>query len=124
GSVGGPTGVADAEAAGRRPFVEIADQVGNASGPLAQVQVRSRQGRQAGAVVASVFQAAQALNENRFRFLRPDVADNATHARSSMNPVLVGRIGNPSYADRHPCAEGRRPAATTYTGSVRVRQPR
>ena len=71
GAVGGPAGVADADAAGGGLVAEMANQVLNPAGLLAEVQARAGQGRQAGAVVAAVLQPAQALDEDRFRFLRP-----------------------------------------------------
>src|ERR1700722_3541466 len=39
--------------------------------------------RDAGRVVAAVFQFPQALDDNRNNFLRPDITDNAAHERGS-----------------------------------------
>ena len=67
-AVRGPAGVADAGAAGRGLIAQMAGQVGDAAGPLAQVQVVAGQRGEAGAVVAAIFQAAQAFEQDRFRF--------------------------------------------------------
>ena len=43
------------------------------------------QRRQAGAVVAAIFQPVQTFDENRFRFAGAGVTDDAAHACSSVN---------------------------------------
>jgi len=67
-------------------IAQIVGQLLKPTGLLAEVEAIAGQGGEAGAVVAAIFQAAQALDENGFRFLRPDVAENATHACSSLIP--------------------------------------
>ena len=49
------------------------------------MQVRPGERGDAGAVVAAIFQAAQAFDENGFRFPRAGVADDAAHRLSSGN---------------------------------------
>src|SRR5205085_6166360 len=45
----------------------------------AQVEVRPGQGRDAGAIVAAIFQPAQAFDQNRLSLAMPQVTDNAAH---------------------------------------------
>ena len=71
-------------------------QVGDAAGALAQVQVRPGQRGHAGAVVAAVFQAAQAFDEDRFRFPAADVADDAAHG--PVPPPMTDRPTDTSVA--------------------------
>src|SRR5262249_37963378 len=70
GAVGGPAGVAAAGGAGGRLVAQVADQFLDPAGALAQVHVRAAEGGQTGAVIAAVFQPAQALDQDRFGLAR------------------------------------------------------
>ena len=59
----------------------------NTAGLFAKVKARTGKGRHAGAVVAAIFQPSQPLDQDGFRFLAAGVADDSTHAGSSMNGV-------------------------------------
>ena len=85
GAVRGPARVTDADAAGRGLVAEMADEVLNAAGSFAEMQIAAGQRRQAGTVVAAIFQPVQALNEDGFRFPGAGIADDAAHACSSLN---------------------------------------
>ncbi len=68
-------------------------EVGDAAGAFAQVQVGSGERGDAGAVVAAIFEPAQAFDEDGFRFAMADVADDSAHGcllRESGFPL--GRI--------------------------------
>ena len=83
-------------AAGGGLLAQVRGQVGDAAGPLADVQVRAGQRGHAGAVVAAIFQPAQAFEQDRLRFPMADVADDAAHERT---PPLRGhgiKGGGPS----------------------------
>src|SRR5262249_28612115 len=77
-----PARVADAQAPGGGAVAQVADQVGDAAGPLADVQLAAGQGGDAGGVVAAVLQPAQALDEKGFRLVTADVPNDAAHAHS------------------------------------------
>ena len=80
-AVGGPAGVADAEGAVEgmlaQNFFEIAQLAGGAA-DFEQGCVGAADG-DAGGVVAAVFEAAQALNDDGDDLLTADVADDSAH---------------------------------------------
>ena len=86
GAMRRPARVADAVAAGGGLVAQEFGEIGDAAGAFAQMQVRPGQGGEPGAVVAAIFQAAQALDEDGFRFSLSDIADDAAHAYSSLSP--------------------------------------
>jgi hypothetical protein len=54
-------------------------QVGDAAGALPDVHLAAGDGGKASAIVAAVFQAAQAFDQDRLRFALAHVPDDATH---------------------------------------------
>ena len=80
-AVGGPAGVADAEGAVEgmvaQDFFEIAELAGGAA-DFEESGVGAADG-DAGRVVAAVFEAAQALDDDGDDFLTADVANNSAH---------------------------------------------
>src|SRR2546423_6293112 len=52
---------------------------------------------QAGAVVAAVLQAAEPLDQDRFRFPAPHVADDPTHGRSSRSEEHTSELQSLAY---------------------------
>src|SRR5262249_1316010 len=84
-AMGGPAGVADANAPGGGVFGEKGAQVADAAGLLAEVEPVARQGRQPGTVITPILQSAQAIHQDRLRLPRADVPDDSAHV-----PFLVG----------------------------------
>ncbi len=79
GTMRRPARVADADAARGRLLGELAGQVRQPARALADVQARAGKRGDAGAVVAAIFQAAQAFEQDGLRLAGPDVADDAAH---------------------------------------------
>ena len=90
-AVRGPARVADAGKPWGRLPLQQRFEVGNTTGTLAQPQVGPGDGCHAGAVVAAVFEAGQALQKDRRSFTLSRVTDDSTHMRSSW----VGCAGPP-----------------------------
>jgi hypothetical protein len=84
--------VADTGASGGRLAAEEFGEVGDASGPFAEVEVGTGEGSEAGAVIAAVFQAAQSFQENRLGLSIAGVTYDATHALRYL-PTVPGFIG-------------------------------
>ena len=80
-AMGGPAGVADAEGAVERMFAkdffEIAEFAGSAA-DLEESGIGAADG-DAGRVVAAIFEAAQALNDDGDNLLTADVTDDSAH---------------------------------------------
>ncbi len=92
-AVGGPARVANAVTTGGRLIGQQRGQLGNSACPLAEVQFRASQRGHAGAVVAAVFQAFQALQQNWLRLTAADVTNDSTHA--CISPGLsVSRVSD------------------------------
>ena len=82
-AVGGPTGVADAEAAGDGALGDDGFEVAELAGGAAEFEAVARTGDgDAGGIVAAVFEAAQAFDDDGDRGLRTDVTDDSAHSRS------------------------------------------
>src|SRR5262249_15239416 len=110
-SMGCPAGMTDAVTTGCGPPFQLADQIIDTAGPLAQMDLGTGQGCQARTIVAAVFEPPKPFNQNRLRFLTPDVCDDSAH--EVRFPVF--RIG------RHLYAFTIRPRALAATGAVALR---
>src|ERR1700722_3618929 len=77
-AVRGPACVPDAGRALGWIVFEIGRQVGDAAEAFPDCQI-SVERRNAGAVIAAVFESAQAFEEKGFRFVKTGVTDNSTH---------------------------------------------
>jgi hypothetical protein len=81
--VGGPAGVADAEGAVEGRVGDDVFEVAELAGGAAQGEAFGATGYgDAGGVVATVFEAAQAFNDDGDDRLRTDISDNSTHRTS------------------------------------------
>src|SRR5579863_7271894 len=90
-SMSGPAGVADAIAAVERfkadGFFEVAELAFGA----AELQLVSVAGDgDAGGIVTSVLQLAQAINNDGDHFFFADITDDATHVGNSRNSICEG----------------------------------
>ena len=94
--VRGPAGVADAEGAGRRPLRHEFSELGNSAGAFARLNLVAVHDRDAGGVVAAIFQTPQTIQEDRGRLGAPDVTDYATHGES----VTLSERGRNSWPSR------------------------
>ena len=84
--VGGQTRVADARASRGGPPAQIGDQVGDAAGPFAQVQLAATgKGREAGAVIPAVLKPPQPLRQHRLRLAVAYVTDYTTHPQTPLS---------------------------------------
>src|SRR5882757_568458 len=82
-AVGGPAGVADAEGAVNRGVGDDGFEVAKLAGGAAEGQAFGASGYgDAGGVVAAVFEAAQAFNDDGDDGLGTNVTDNSTHEMS------------------------------------------
>src|SRR5882757_5918748 len=82
-AVGGPAGVADAEGAVNRGVGDDGLEVAELAGGAAEGQAFGSPGYgDAGGVVAAVFEAAQAFNNDGDDGLGTNVTDNSTHGMS------------------------------------------
>ncbi len=97
----GPARVRDAAAAVHRGTVHQLAQRRDAPGELARLDARAVQHRHAGRVVAAIFEAGQALQENRDGFPLSDVSDDAAHlSRPPVGVPTTARSGWPIQTDR------------------------
>ena len=81
GSMGGPAGVPDADGAYRDVLRHVGFQVGDLAFLFFHPKFPfSLQGGDSGTVVASVFEAGQAINQNGVGRFRPQIAYNSAHA--------------------------------------------
>src|SRR5262249_37718359 len=71
--------VPDTQRSRSRVLAQVSGQVGDATGPLADVQPARGQRRHTGGVVAAVLQPAEPLEQNGFGRARTDITDDATH---------------------------------------------
>jgi hypothetical protein len=79
-AVGCPAGVADAQEAGERLEQELVGQaIVDFALPFDPMELPVLEHGDAGAIIASVFQTAQSLQDDGSRRLFADVTDNATH---------------------------------------------
>ena len=74
-----------------------------------------------GRVVAAVFEAAQALHEDRAGLARPRVADDSAHSWLSLVSTLPGRIGDPGRDAPRRVGQCRRCSATADSASASSR---
>ena len=82
-AVGGPAGVADAEGAVERGVGDDGFEVAELAGGAAEGEAFGASGYgDAGGVVAAVFEAAQAFNDDGDDGLGTNVTDNSTHGMS------------------------------------------
>jgi hypothetical protein len=79
-AMGGPTGVAKADDAGKGFAVEQGPEaVIDLAGAFPDFQFAVAENRQPGAIVAAVFQPAQPIEQDWGGLLFPDIANNSTH---------------------------------------------
>ncbi len=81
-AVSRPTGVRDADTAGHGAVLEQFRQPADTAGVLPEVQGLARKSRQAGAVIAAIFQPAKSFQKQRSRFPMPDIANDSAHIHS------------------------------------------
>src|SRR5207247_564428 len=108
-----PARVTDARRAGGRPVAEMAHQVLQPAGFLAQVQALARQGGESRAVVAAVLEALQARDEDRAGLPAAGVADDSAHGRPSRQDRTLQSTGA--------CAAGTIPLAAALPFTVLLR---
>ena len=94
-SVGGPAGVADPGVGGNRLFVNRRNQVHEFADAANDLQVRAVREGHPGRIVATVFEAPQAVDDDWRGRLRAAVADDSTHAGS--DPWLAGRAADSAH---------------------------
>src|SRR5262249_3185926 len=75
----GPTGVRNAEAPGSWPFAEEVREARDPPRPLAQVELSPGNGGQPGAIVPTILQPPQSLDQQWLGFALPDVSNNPAH---------------------------------------------
>jgi hypothetical protein len=71
-------------------FAEMASQIVDAAGSFADVKTGPVESRKPGAVVAAILEAAQSLNQNRLRFARTGIANDAAHGALLPEPTDDG----------------------------------
>ncbi len=81
-AVRGPAGVADAVGAGGRPFGHQFPQLGDPARAFPRLDLVTVDDRDAGGVVAAIFQAAQTIQKNGRCLRTSDVTDNPAHEGS------------------------------------------
>src|SRR6187402_2753130 len=80
--MGGPAGMADADAAAQRLEVELGGQVAQLALGAAAGNVATFQRRHAGAVIAAIFEALERIHQTGRNGFAAYDADNAAHAIS------------------------------------------
>ena len=91
-AVGGPAGVADAEAARKGRSGGQFFQLGDAPRAFAHADLAFFQHGDARAVIPPVFQALQPVQQNRLRLSISDVTNNSAHKSSDYCKILVKTI--------------------------------
>ena len=91
GSVGGPTGVADAGFAGERVVDEEVGEIYQLADSPAAVKLAIRDRGDPGAVVAAVFKAFERLDKGWCSFVIAEDADDTTHEISLSTWPLLRR---------------------------------
>ena len=90
-AVGGPAGVADAEGAGEGVVGDEGFEVAELAGGAAKLElaVGCAGDGDAGGVIAAVFQAAQAFDDDGHGRIGADVSDDSTHGTSVAGGVVI-----------------------------------
>ncbi len=84
-AVGGPAGMADARGAVERPAIEDGGEVAQLALGAAAVDCLAIQGRDAGAVIAAIFETAEGFEDERRGGARAENANDAAHQRVSFS---------------------------------------
>jgi hypothetical protein len=92
-AVGGPAGVADAEPAVDGFFVNEGGEAGEFAGVAPDLDGAVFQHCEAGGVIAAVLEALEAVQDDRGRVTRPDIANDSTHGdpSKSVDKVCAGK---------------------------------
>ena len=119
----GPAGMADAGGAGQRVAVQHAGQVAELAFRPAPFDVRIHQRGDAGAVIATVFQPPQCLQQQRRCIGLADGADDATHGHPLLALEATPLLVPPADRAQCPSASSGTSSVMTLPAAIRARSP-